>query len=86
MVTEGFESDLGPAGRAELSGSPPGGLLDVLGVAAIVLDAEGRIVFWSPQAQALIGYSAEEALGRLAIQLMVADEQIGRASCRERVL
>ncbi|WP_328907801.1 SpoIIE family protein phosphatase [Streptomyces sp. NBC_00234] len=76
MATEGLESDLGSAGRAELSGSPPGGLLDVLGVAAIVLDSEGRIVFWSPQAQALIGYSAEEALGRLAIQLMVADEHI----------
>ncbi|MFC9243805.1 SpoIIE family protein phosphatase [Streptomyces sp. NPDC057136] len=76
MATDGSQADLGPAGRAELSGSPPGGLLDVLGVAAIVLDADGRIVFWSPQAQALIGYSAEEALGRLAVQLLVAEENV----------
>ncbi|MER7112088.1 SpoIIE family protein phosphatase [Streptomyces sp. NPDC000229] len=76
MGADGFRADLGPAGRAELGPSPPGGLLDVLGVAAVVLDADGRIVFWSPQAQALLGYSAEEALGRFAAQLLVADEHI----------
>lgn len=76
MAADGSEADLGPAGRTELGGSPPGGLLDVLGVAAIVLDSEGRIVFWSPQAQELIGYSPEEALGELAIKLLVADEHI----------
>ncbi|GGT85230.1 MULTISPECIES: SpoIIE family protein phosphatase [Streptomyces] len=76
MDTDGFQADLGDAGRAELSGAPRGGLLDVLGVAAIVLDAEGRIVFWSPQAEALIGYSAGEALGRHAAQLLVADEHV----------
>ncbi|WP_028813272.1 SpoIIE family protein phosphatase [Streptomyces flavidovirens] len=76
MDAEGFRADLGPAGRAELGPSPPGGLLDVLGVAAIVLDADGRIVFWSPQAQALLGYSAEEALGQFAAQLLVAEEHV----------
>ncbi|MFJ8650176.1 SpoIIE family protein phosphatase [Streptomyces sp. NPDC093546] len=76
MDTDGFQADLGPAGRAELGPSPPGGLLDVLGVAAVVLDADGRIVFWSPQAEALLGYSAEEALGRFAAHLMVADEHV----------
>ncbi|MDN3294353.1 SpoIIE family protein phosphatase [Streptomyces ficellus] len=76
MDTDGFQADLGPAGRAELGPSPPGGLLDVLGVAAVVLDADGRIVFWSPQAQTLLGYSAEEALGRFAAQLLVADEHV----------
>ncbi|OEJ28315.1 PAS sensor protein [Streptomyces agglomeratus] len=76
MDTDGFAADLGPAGRAELGPSPPGGLLDVLGVAAIVLDADGRIVFWSPQAQALLGYSAQEALGRYAARLLVADEHV----------
>ncbi|MGX1885486.1 SpoIIE family protein phosphatase [Streptomyces sp. NPDC055287] len=76
MGTHGFQADLGRAGRAELSPSPPGGLVDVLGVAAVVLDADGRIVFWSPQAEALLGYSAEDALGRFAAQLLVADEHV----------
>ncbi|MFD8019927.1 SpoIIE family protein phosphatase [Streptomyces lavendulae] len=57
-----------------------GGLLDVLGVAAIVLDAAGRITLWSPQAATLFGYPAEEALGRYAAALLVADED------REEVL
>ncbi|MEV7414142.1 SpoIIE family protein phosphatase [Streptomyces sp. NPDC089919] len=50
------------------------GLLDVLGVAAVVLDAQGRIVFWSPQADELFGYRAAEALGRPAAQLLVHRE------------
>ncbi|MEV6327710.1 SpoIIE family protein phosphatase [Streptomyces sp. NPDC051909] len=51
----------------------PGGLLDVLGVAAVVLDARGRIVLWSPQAETVFGYSAAEALGRPAVSLLVAE-------------
>ncbi|MFJ3909089.1 SpoIIE family protein phosphatase [Streptomyces vinaceus] len=50
------------------------GLLDVLGVAGVVLDAEGRIALWSPQAEELFGYTASDALGRFAAQLLV-DEQ-----------
>ncbi|MEU8777671.1 SpoIIE family protein phosphatase [Streptomyces sp. NPDC048606] len=50
-----------------------GGLLDVLGVAAVVLDAEGRIRLWSPQATTLYGYTSEEALGRSAARLLVAE-------------
>ncbi|WP_274564887.1 SpoIIE family protein phosphatase [Streptomyces spiramyceticus] len=78
MGTDGFQADLGPAERADLGPSQPGGLLDVLGVAAGVLDTDGRIVFWSPQAQALLGYSAEEALGQFAAHLLVADEHVDR--------
>ncbi|MFJ6084652.1 SpoIIE family protein phosphatase [Streptomyces sp. NPDC092369] len=52
----------------------PTGLLDVLGVASVVLDTKGHIVLWSPQAEELFGYSAEEALGRYAARIMV-DEQ-----------
>ncbi|MBT2401703.1 SpoIIE family protein phosphatase [Streptomyces sp. ISL-100] len=78
MGTDGFQADLGPAERTELGPSQPGGLLDVLGVAAGVLDTDGRIVFWSPQAQALLGYSAEEALGQFAAHLLVADEHVDR--------
>ncbi|GAA1939338.1 SpoIIE family protein phosphatase [Kitasatospora viridis] len=57
--------------------SEPGGLLDLLGVAAAVLDAEGRVALWSPQAQDLFGWSAEEALGRYAAELLVAEEHWG---------
>jgi PAS domain S-box-containing protein len=54
--------------------SGPGGLLDALGVAAVLLDAEGRIDLWSPQAEDLFGYSAEEALGEFAGRLLVHEE------------
>ncbi|MER6254993.1 SpoIIE family protein phosphatase [Streptomyces sp. NPDC001584] len=56
--------------------SEPGGLLDVLSVAAVVLDTDGRITLWSPQAQDLFGWSAEEALGSYAAQLLVAEEYV----------
>ncbi|MGW6917992.1 SpoIIE family protein phosphatase [Kitasatospora sp. NPDC054939] len=55
----------------------PGGLLDLLGVAAILLDADGRIRLWSPQARELFGWSSEEALGRPAAQLLIAEEHVG---------
>ncbi|MFF4755033.1 SpoIIE family protein phosphatase [Streptomyces sp. NPDC002514] len=54
----------------------PSGLLDVLNVASVVLDDKGRIVLWSPQAEELFGYSAQEALGEYAARLMVHDEHI----------
>ncbi|MFG3371135.1 SpoIIE family protein phosphatase [Streptomyces sp. NPDC048156] len=57
---------------------PPGGLMDVLGVAAVVLGADGRIVLWSPQAHDLFGWSPEEALGRYAADLLVAEEHVSR--------
>jgi PAS domain S-box-containing protein len=57
--------------------SEPGGLMDVLGVAAVVLDAQGRIVLWSPQAEQVFGWTAEEALGREAAGLMVSEEHLG---------
>ncbi|MFG3280601.1 SpoIIE family protein phosphatase [Streptomyces sp. NPDC048111] len=58
-----------------VAASEPGGLLDVLGVAAIVLDEAGRITLWSPQAQELFGWDAEEALGRMAVKLLVSEER-----------
>ncbi|MEU9040594.1 MULTISPECIES: SpoIIE family protein phosphatase [unclassified Kitasatospora] len=75
------------AGHAEPSGAVPperdpaletGGLLDVLGVAAVVLDAEGRIVLWSPQAEDLFGYPAAEALGHPAARVLVEERLLGR--------
>ncbi|MFI9648336.1 SpoIIE family protein phosphatase [Streptomyces sp. NPDC052040] len=54
--------------------APPSGLLDLLSVAAVVLDSGGRVVFWSPHAEELFGYTAAEALGRSAARLMVHEE------------
>ncbi|WP_256107562.1 SpoIIE family protein phosphatase [Streptomyces sp. ODS05-4] len=70
----------GAGGARGLTPTPAGGLLDVLGVGAVVVDAGGRIVLWSPQAEELLGYPAEEALGRHAVRLMVGEEY------REQVL
>ncbi|AIR96668.1 SpoIIE family protein phosphatase [Streptomyces glaucescens] len=73
----------GPGRAAGRPGGPdrgaerPSGLLDVLGVASVVLDAEGRIVLWSPQAEELFGYPAHEALGQYAARLMVHEEHLG---------
>ncbi len=39
-------------------------LLDALGDAVIVADAEGRIRLWPPAAERIFGYPAGEALGR----------------------
>ncbi|WP_327312516.1 SpoIIE family protein phosphatase [Streptomyces sp. NBC_01235] len=54
----------------------PSGLLDVLNVASVVLDTEGRIALWSPQAEELFGYSAQEALGRYAAHVMVHERHV----------
>jgi PAS domain S-box-containing protein len=65
-----------PADPARSVASAPGGLLDVLSVAAVVLDGSGRIRLWSPQAEQLFGYSPEEALGRFAARLLVREEHV----------
>ena len=58
----------------------PSGLLDVLRVASVVLDTEGRIVLWSPQAEELFGYGAQEALGRYAARIMVHERHLDLVS------
>ncbi|MCP3822226.1 SpoIIE family protein phosphatase [Streptomyces sp. A3M-1-3] len=72
-AAESFPEDPGQPGSVT---SEPGGLLDVLSVAAVVLDADGRIVLWSPQAEELFGYTAGEALGRFAGRLLVHEEHL----------
>ncbi|GAB2881499.1 SpoIIE family protein phosphatase [Streptomyces deserti] len=54
----------------------PSGLLEVLRVASVVLDAQGRIVLWSPQAEELFGYTAREALGQYAARIMVHEQHL----------
>ncbi|MEU6547601.1 SpoIIE family protein phosphatase [Streptomyces sp. NPDC046859] len=73
MTAGSLESDAGGRGAQP---PQPTGLLDVLSVAAVVLDADGRIVFWTPQAEELFGYSAEEALGTHATRLFVHPEHL----------
>ncbi|MGW2027067.1 SpoIIE family protein phosphatase [Streptomyces decoyicus] len=48
--------------------------MDLLAVAAVLVNAEGRIVLWSPQAEDLYGYTAEEALGQYAAPLLIHEE------------
>ncbi|MEU2618197.1 SpoIIE family protein phosphatase [Streptomyces sp. NPDC007157] len=63
------------AGRSAAgSATPPSGLLDLLSVAAVVLNAQGQVVLWSPKAEELFGHSAGEALGQYAAELMVHEE------------
>ncbi|MFJ7175287.1 SpoIIE family protein phosphatase [Streptomyces massasporeus] len=52
----------------------PGGLLDLLKVAAVVLDPGGHIALWSPEIEQLLGWTAEEALRRRADTLLVSPE------------
>ncbi|MFF3015642.1 SpoIIE family protein phosphatase [Streptomyces sp. NPDC057939] len=73
VASDAFWAEPGPV---RVVPSEPGGLLDVLSVAAVVLDTGGRITLWSPQAQELFGWSAEEALGSYAVKLLVADEYV----------
>ncbi|MEU6095140.1 SpoIIE family protein phosphatase [Streptomyces sp. NPDC047079] len=73
MEAESFQADRDRSGP----GQPrPATLLDVLSVAAVVLDSGGRIVFWSPQAEELFGYSAQEALGEYAGRLLVHPDHL----------
>ncbi|MDO0929273.1 SpoIIE family protein phosphatase [Streptomyces sp. TG1A-8] len=66
-----------PADEEHGPGQPrPTGLLDLLSVAAVALDTEGRIVFWTPQAEELFGYNADDALGRYAARLLVRPEHL----------
>ncbi|MEU0007193.1 SpoIIE family protein phosphatase [Streptomyces sp. NPDC006314] len=73
MAVDSFETGHGGQ-RPELP--RPTGLLDVLSVAAVALDTRGRVVFWTPQAEELFGYSAEEALGKHAARLLIHPEHL----------
>jgi diguanylate cyclase (GGDEF)-like protein/PAS domain S-box-containing protein len=49
-------------------------LLDAVDAAVIATDAEAVIRYWSRGAQALYGYSPNEALGRPVVDLLVSEE------------
>ncbi|MFF2348401.1 SpoIIE family protein phosphatase [Kitasatospora sp. NPDC058115] len=44
-------------------------------IATALIEADGRILHWSSDAEALLGYSAEEAIGERAAQLLAPDER-----------
>ncbi|MFJ9692028.1 SpoIIE family protein phosphatase [Kitasatospora sp. NPDC101183] len=44
-------------------------------IATALLGADGRILHWSDDAEALLGYGAEQAVGAKAAQLLASDEQ-----------
>ncbi|MET7935553.1 SpoIIE family protein phosphatase [Streptomyces sp. NPDC005322] len=69
MTTHDRLDQGGEAGMSALAA--PKGVLDLLRVAAVVLDGDGRIALWSPEAEQLFGYRAAEALGRRADRLLV---------------
>ncbi|MEW2611235.1 SpoIIE family protein phosphatase [Streptomyces sp. NPDC047880] len=62
------------AGDPEGSASGPSALMDVLGIAAVLVEADGRIDMWSPQAEALFGYTGDEAVGQYAVGLLLHPE------------
>ncbi|MFI9271129.1 SpoIIE family protein phosphatase [Kitasatospora sp. NPDC052896] len=44
-------------------------------IATALIERDGRILHWSADAEALLGYSAEQAIGRQAAQLLITPEQ-----------
>ncbi|WP_329317573.1 SpoIIE family protein phosphatase [Streptomyces sp. NBC_01262] len=84
MRTHDLGARVGEAGQAKQPkrepddvAAAPGGLLDVLRIAAFVLDDGGRITLWSPEAERMFGYAADEVLGRSGAML-VAPENLHR--------
>ncbi|MEU9480211.1 SpoIIE family protein phosphatase [Streptomyces sp. NPDC048191] len=61
-------------GHPDDAASGPSGLMDLLGVAAVLLEADGRVDMWSPQAEQLFGYTHTEALGQYAASLLLHPE------------
>ncbi|MFF8012830.1 SpoIIE family protein phosphatase [Streptomyces sp. NPDC007929] len=60
-----------PDGDPQEAASGPSGLMDLLGVAAVLVEADGRIDMWSPQAEELFGYTFDEAVGQFAAALLI---------------
>ncbi|WP_371494317.1 SpoIIE family protein phosphatase [Kitasatospora sp. NBC_00374] len=61
-------------GGAERGGRASDGLL-MVPIATALVGQDGRILHWSPDAEALLGYSAQQAVGAPAAQLLVSAEQ-----------
>ncbi|MEU5474646.1 SpoIIE family protein phosphatase [Streptomyces lydicus] len=67
--------------------APPGGsgrACDIAKAATAELDAQGRVVSWTRAAERLLGYRAEEVLGRPATQLLALPGDVARAAAVAR--
>jgi PAS domain S-box-containing protein len=53
---------------------------------AYVIDAQQRITFWNRAAEDLLGYSAEEVLGRSCYQVFAGRDETGCPICRQRCI
>ncbi|MCZ0983266.1 PAS domain-containing protein [Streptomyces diastatochromogenes] len=61
---------MGPSDRVGSRGSRSQSGSGLKGVAAALLDADGRIVWWSRSARRLLGWAGAEAVGRSAGALL----------------
>jgi len=46
------------------------------------VDASQRIVFWNQAAEELLGFTADQALGRLCYQLLTGQDTQGQPFCQ----
>jgi PAS domain S-box-containing protein len=81
----GGMSDLSEQRRAERQLRQQAELLDATRDAIVVRDLDDRITYWSRGAERLFGWSAAEAEGRRAPELLAEDEMVF-AHAREEVL
>jgi protein-histidine pros-kinase len=49
----------------------------------MAITVEGRVLFWNAGAEAVFGYSKEEALGRTIFELIIPDDKL--TECREEI-
>jgi PAS domain S-box-containing protein len=54
-------------------------LLDAVGQSVIATDLEGKVIYWNRAAEALYGWSSEEALGLQLRDLTLAEDSLDRA-------
>ncbi|MEU4117982.1 SpoIIE family protein phosphatase [Kitasatospora sp. NPDC028055] len=59
---------------AQRRGEPQQGALLMVPIATALIEADGRILHWSGDAEALLGYRADEAVGAKAARLLTSDE------------
>jgi len=55
------------------------GILDAIGQAVIATDLEGEVIYWSPAAEDLYGWTCEEAIGRSVMSLTSSESGVDRA-------
>ncbi|MBD0688926.1 SpoIIE family protein phosphatase [Streptomyces sp. CBMA123] len=60
---------------AQRRGEPQQDALLLVPIATALIEADGRILHWSGDAEALLGYRADEAVGAKAARLLTSDEQ-----------